>query len=96
MASESASERAANSGYNQQYGNELSSFSTNFRDFQSVLAELAADKGLANYDKNDELETLLKDTINAVKYILGDTYELVEGIPGIGPLIGPSKFMPDV
>ncbi|KZT02727.1 uncharacterized protein LAESUDRAFT_661393 [Laetiporus sulphureus 93-53] len=92
MASEPASERAANADFSEQYLTELSSFNTNFRGFQSVLAALAADKGLANYNKNDQLETLLKATVNAVKDILGDTYEAIESIPGIGPLLGPTVY----
>lgn len=58
----------------------------------SLLAQLGADKGLANYDKNDDLETLLKDTVNANKNALSATTAIVYNIPTIGPVLGPSKF----
>lgn len=61
-------------------------------DFQGVLAQLAADKGLANYDKDNTLETLLKNTINAVKDLLSNVDELIGGIPVLGPLLGPSEY----
>ena len=52
---------------------------------------MAADKGLANYDKDDELETVLKDLVNAVKYLLNDITAMVYQIPGVGPTLGPSE-----
>ena len=56
-----------------------------------TLQEMAPDKGLANYDKNSELETALKDLVNASKDLLYSTYELVDGLPVVGPILGPGK-----
>lgn len=89
LAGQPEAERS--SDFNQQYASAISGFHENFLGFQTVLGELAADKGLANYNQASEIETILKDTVNAVKYILNDTYELVNGIPGLGPVLGPSK-----
>ncbi|KAH9937682.1 uncharacterized protein B0H18DRAFT_1113486 [Fomitopsis serialis] len=64
----------------------------NFLGFQTVLGELAADKGLANYNKNSEMETMLKNIVNASKYVMNDTYEMVNNIPGLGPILGPIVY----
>lgn len=89
LAGQPEAERS--SDFNQQYASAISEFHENFLGFQTVLGELAADKGLANYNQASEMETALKDTVNAVKYILNDTYELINGIPGLGPVLGPSE-----
>ncbi|PCH33631.1 hypothetical protein WOLCODRAFT_160220 [Wolfiporia cocos MD-104 SS10] len=91
LASQSSSQ-TTDSNFNQEYSAALEAFHTNFLGFQTTLAALAADKGLADYDKSDELETMMKDTVNAVKYILRDTDELVYSIPGLGPMLGPIVY----
>lgn len=78
--------------YEQQGAAELSQFHTNLAGFQDVLAQLAADKGLANYDSTDDLQTLLKNLVNAVKYLLNDLDEMVYNLPAVGPTLGPSKW----
>ena len=72
----------------------MSGFHSSLLGFQSTLAELGADKGLANYDKDNDLETVLKDLVNSVKYLLSDIDDMVYDIPGLGPTLGPSKYMP--
>ncbi|CCM01980.1 uncharacterized protein FIBRA_04053 [Fibroporia radiculosa] len=76
-------------GYSQQYATALSGFQANLLNVQNVLAALATDKGLADYDRQVELETLIKDIVNSVKYTLNDTVDVVDSIPGIGPLLAP-------
>lgn len=71
--------------------NEVTAFHSNLLGFKSVLQELGADKGLANYDRTNDLETLLKDLVNATKYLLNDIYELVNGDSTLGPTFGPSE-----
>ena len=71
----------------------FSSFQTSIQAFVGILSQLAADKGLANYDKNDQLETLLKDVINATKNVLSAVYILIENDPTLGPLLGPSTLL---
>lgn len=90
LSQEPASSRSAN--FEQQSANEVSAFHTNLLGFQNTLAELGADKGLANYNRDDEIETLMKDAINANKYLLNDIDRMVYDIPGLGPTLGPSKF----
>ena len=77
--------------FKEQSAHELSLFHTNLLGFQNTLAQLGADKGLANYDRNNDLETLLKEMVNAVKYLLRDIDDAVYDIPGLGPTLGPSK-----
>ena len=55
------------------------------------MANIGADKGLANYDKSDQYETLLKDIVNMNKSTLGDTSKLIDADPLLGPMLGPSK-----
>jgi len=78
--------------FNQEYTSAISDFHENFLGFQTILGELAADKGLANYNQNSDLETMLKNTVNACKYIMNDTYEMVNDIPGLGPTLGPIVY----
>jgi len=91
LASE-ASTQGDNADYQQQCLSTLSAFHSNLLGFQTTFAELAADKGLANYDENDEIETLLKEVINLCKNILSYTDELVYQIPGLGPILGPIVY----
>lgn len=74
-----------------QSANEVTAFHSNLLGFQSVLQELGADKGLANYDRTNDLETLLKDLVNANKYLLKDIDDIVYDIPGLGSTLGPSE-----
>ncbi|GBE78201.1 predicted protein [Sparassis crispa] len=87
-----SSQQGGNADYQQQCISTLSAFHTNLLGFQSTLDALAADKGLENYDQNDELETLLKEIVNPTKYTLSDVYELVANDPTLGPLLGPIVY----
>jgi len=86
------SSSGSNSNYQQQTVSTLSEYSTNVQSFQGILATLAADKGLANYDKSDQLETLLKNFVNSGKYTLSDISNMVNADPTLGPLIGPLVY----
>ncbi|KAH9835563.1 uncharacterized protein C8Q71DRAFT_762591 [Rhodofomes roseus] len=90
LASQPEAQRSAN--FNQEYASAVSEFHENFLGFQTVLGELAADKGLANYNQASEMETMLKNMVNAAKYALNDTYNMVNGIPGLGPVLGPVVY----
>ena len=91
LAEQPASSRSAN--FEQESATEASGFHSSLLGFQNTLAQLGADKGLANYDRNNDLETLLKDLINANKYFLNDVDGLVYDVPGLGPTLGPSKLL---
>lgn len=79
--------------FQQQSATELTGYHTAFLGAQSILSGITSDKGLANYDRANELETTLKDLVNANKDALRATYELVDNIPGLGPILGPSTSM---
>lgn len=93
IAADSGSKPDDTSAYQQQAATQLSGFQTNYLGFQNALSSMNSDKGLANYDKNDNLETLLKNMVNANKDILSDTTTLVYNIPVLGPILGPSKHL---
>jgi hypothetical protein len=69
---------------------ELTGFNDNIQGFQTVFTEAMSDKGLAYYQKTEALETLLKNIINANKDTLSATSTLIDNIPGLGPVLGPS------
>lgn len=71
---------------------EVTSYQDGLLGFQNVLAQLGADKGLENYDRSNELETLLKDLVNLSKDTLSYIDELVYQIPVLGPLLGPVVY----
>lgn len=50
---------------------------------------MQSDKGLAYYDKNDQLETILKNVINFNKDFLSLISNIVNGLPILGPILGP-------
>ncbi|KAF8190970.1 hypothetical protein K438DRAFT_1591763, partial [Mycena galopus ATCC 62051] len=60
--------------------------------FQAILQQLGSDKGLANYDKNDQLETQLKGIVNTFKNGLSDLDEIVYQVPAAGPVLGPIVY----
>lgn len=58
---------------------------------QGLLGDLGRDKGLANYNRNNELETLLKNIVNLNKDTLSYVVAIVYEVPLLGPILGPSK-----
>lgn len=70
---------------------EITAYQDNLLGFQTLLAQLGADKGLANYDRANDLETLLKNFVNLNKDTLKSISDLVFAIPDLGPILGPSK-----
>jgi len=63
--------------------------------FSTALADSTAarsgtpDKGLANYDSTNDLETLLKNVVNLNKDVLTGLDHALGGLPLLGPLLGP-------
>ncbi|KAG1783942.1 hypothetical protein EV702DRAFT_958652 [Suillus placidus] len=92
LASNATSASASDPAFQQQASTELSGFNTNFVGFNSVLAELGGDNGVANLDPTNNLETLLESIINANKDILTVTYNLVVSLPIVGPILGPIVY----
>ena len=95
MAASSAQAVRSNSDANsrQEAADHLATYKQTLGSLYPLFANIGADKGLANYDKSNEYETLLKDIINANKYLLKDTSDLIDATPLLGPLLGPSKLV---
>jgi len=72
-------------------GRELRGFRDNMDQTQGLLGDLGRDKGLANYDRNNGLETLLKDIVNLNKDTLSCVTDIVYEVPLLGSTLGPSK-----
>jgi len=70
---------------------ELRGFRDDMDRAQGLLGDLGRDKGLANYDRNNDLETLLKDIVNLNKDTLSSVTNIVYEIPLLGSTLGPSK-----
>jgi len=69
---------------------ELRGFRDNMGRTQGLLGDLGRDKGLANYDRNNDLETLLKDIVNLNKDTLSSVTDIVYEVPLLGSTLGPS------
>lgn len=60
--------------------------------FQTALAQAGSDKGLAEYDRTNGLETLLKNTVDLNKNALSAVNAVIYNVPGLGPTLGPSAY----
>ena len=74
---------------------ELRGFRDNMGRTRGILGDLGRDKGLANYDRNNDLETLLKDVVNLNKDTLSSVTDIVYEVPLLGPTLGPSEWVCD-
>jgi len=71
----------------------LLGFSGDLKDMQSCfLGYTGDDKGLGNYNKNSELETLLKNLINLIKEVLAYVNNLIECISLLKVLLEPAVY----
>lgn len=61
--------------------------------FQASLAKAVSDKGLAYYDKTDDLEIVLKNFVNLNKNVLSITADYVGKIPIVGPILEPRESL---
>jgi hypothetical protein len=92
LASQSSSVRDDDSGdFHQQAASELTSFHTSMLGFEGILRQLGADKGLVNYDRTNDLETLLKNVVNLNKNVLSYVTTITYNLPIVGHTLGPSK-----
>lgn len=89
MASKSVNDQE----FQQQNLDALNDFQGGLLEFQGLFGKIITDKGLANYDNRDKLETMLKNTINATKNTLSATSILMYQLPLLGPLLGPGKLV---
>jgi hypothetical protein len=94
LAAQSSSVQDDDSGdFHQQAASELTAFHTNMLGLQTLLTELGADKGLANDDRTDDLETLLKNVINVNKDTLSYVTTITYNLPLVGKTLGPSEHL---
>ena len=76
----------------QNAASQLALFHDTIQAIRSLFTQLAADKGLQNYDRTNELETMLKNVINANKNALTAVDNMIYNIPTLGPILGPSAL----
>lgn len=92
-----ASSNGNDPAFQQQCRDELNAYQANNKGFQTALTQISSDaesdKGLGNYDKNSDLETLLKNFVNLNKDTLSDVTKLTYSIPVLGPTLGPSEYL---
>ncbi|KAK0245835.1 hypothetical protein EDD85DRAFT_35090 [Armillaria nabsnona] len=58
----------------------------------AIAAVRPDDKGLGNYNRNDRLETILKEVVNKTKDLAKITVILVNNCPILGPILGPTVY----
>ncbi|KAF9453806.1 hypothetical protein P691DRAFT_812418 [Macrolepiota fuliginosa MF-IS2] len=80
------------SSYKGEFTERLGAFRSNVECIQSGLNYLGRDKGLANYDRNNGAETLLKNLVNVNKITLSAITTATYQIPGLGPILGPIVY----
>jgi hypothetical protein len=78
--------------YQQEAAQQLGGFLDGYQGFKGLLAQLGSDKGLKNFDGRDPLQVVLKDIVNAHKDILKSVSDIVNQLPVLGPVLGPSEF----
>lgn len=91
LASQSSSGDAASADFQQSTAYQMTALHTTLAGVNSLFSSAAANDGLANYDKTDQVETTLKSIINTSKNILASANVVIYNLPIVGPILGPSK-----
>ncbi|ETW87217.1 hypothetical protein HETIRDRAFT_166754 [Heterobasidion irregulare TC 32-1] len=92
-SAEAKTAKGSGSEFSDKCTSQVKDFQSNISGFQNTLAVLGnSQKGLANYDRSDELETLLKNLVNLNKEVLKDIDILVYSLPILGPVLGPIVY----
>jgi len=81
-------------GFQQGASNSLTEFHSHVSAAQDTLSELAAGKGLANFDAKAQLEVIVKEIANLIKEVLSDVTALIGKLPIVGPLLEPREPHP--
>lgn len=79
-------------GFEETLTNGLRLYHSNLLCISSKLDYFGREKGLEYYDRNSDIETLIKELVNVHKDTLSYLSDLVDRIPGIGPVVGPGAF----
>lgn len=72
---------------------ELREYNAALYSFHALFSHLGRDKGLAHYDRQNDVETLLKNVVNLHKYTLNYLDCMVAEIPVLGPILAPGKSL---
>lgn len=94
LAAQSSSVQNDDSDFHQQAASQLTGFHTQLLGFESILQQIGSDKGLKNYDRTNQFETLLKKVVNLNKDTLSSITTISYNLPIVGTTLGPSKFFP--
>ncbi|KAG2023490.1 hypothetical protein CC2G_001138 [Coprinopsis cinerea AmutBmut pab1-1] len=91
-AAQSAYLQEADFAFQQGAVAELTAFDSSLLGIKTILDQLGAEKGLLNYDRTNDLETLLKNVVNFNKETLNAVDALVYNLPILGPVLGPIVY----
>jgi len=95
LAANSSSVNPDDRDFQSDFVTSFKGFNTNMDGFSTALADSTSagpgtpDKGLANYDSTNDLETLLKNVVDLNKNALTSIDQALGGLPLLGPLLGP-------
>ncbi|KAG5648001.1 hypothetical protein DXG03_007035 [Asterophora parasitica] len=98
LAAQSGSIKANDPEFQKKCVAQLNSFHANILGQQAALSQLDAEKrkpggkGLDNYDRTNDIETLIKETVNLNKNTLSAVSVLVNNLPILGPILGPIVY----
>ncbi|KAF8922544.1 hypothetical protein CPB85DRAFT_1555886 [Mucidula mucida] len=92
LASQARSAQENDADFQQECLSTLLGYQGVLSDCKNALAPLGADRGLANYDNNNDMETALKNIINVSKDVLSSISEMTDCSPLVGPLLGPTVY----
>ncbi|PFH54488.1 hypothetical protein AMATHDRAFT_44354 [Amanita thiersii Skay4041] len=74
--------------------NALRGFHSILPGLEWILRELGSDNGLAYYDRNNNIETLLKNSVNICKDTMSAVNDLVNSNSVLGPEFGFRQLLP--
>ena len=84
---------AQDADFQQKCATALNDFQLDVLGIKEILQTAGADMGLAFYDRTNDVQTLMKNVVNLHKDVLKATTILVDNIPVLGPILGPSEFL---
>lgn len=90
LSSKSSSPNDVN--YSKECVTQAQGFHTSLLGFRTLLDQLGREKGLANYNRDDQLQTVLKNVVNANKDLLKSIDQAIEKVPALGPVLGPIVY----
>ncbi|KAL0951172.1 hypothetical protein HGRIS_007903 [Hohenbuehelia grisea] len=91
VASANAGNGGDNGDFDRQCSDTLRSYNANILNLKAIFPQLTADKGLANYDRDNDVETMMKIFVNFNKDTLSSVTVLSSYLPG-GSILGPLVY----